>query len=351
MKKIWHLFLCLLFCTAFLSVPEKSVGTPQLQYPVSLIQEKVGYPVYLCPTLIPSLFIDKEIPYEDYKTLIDRIVSDDAGNTLRGFAFGVWERSTMKLVRFPWKRMKSGKFNLNKIDPAWLSETVQRIEYFAERGGTVIYTLIDGCSLHNRPNSHWALHPWNGRNNINGTNHDPRTLWHIWDWNDGETRATRHYVLKFINMMIAILEERFPGKIVYDFNELDITFAGYGMWDRVYQAHHIPRNRKMFSFIEPEDEGYLVAEFWMWQLHGINNLQSYYDKVGHPLGLHYSADGYTANNTRQITELVYTICRHGNLGFELNLQSTNSTYVIDLVDWKRAEQMMKGFRQWWNSLD
>jgi hypothetical protein len=84
----------------------------------------------------------------------------------------------------PWLRTGPGtafdggpKFDLTKIDPAYLARFRSRIEAAASRGIYVSVMLFEGFSVlspqADQDLAGWAAHPFNVTNNINGINGDP----------------------------------------------------------------------------------------------------------------------------------------------------------------------------------
>ena len=79
------------------------------------------------------------------------------------------------------------KFDLNQINPAYLSRLRQRVIDAGARGIYVSVMLFDGWSVETKPGfalkNPWQAHPFNGSNNINGVNGDPN--------GDGSGRETQ----------------------------------------------------------------------------------------------------------------------------------------------------------------
>lgn len=331
----------------------------KLDHPAWELYAEFGRPIYLVPALLPSLLILKEISWEEHKAFIDRIIDENSGNALRAFGFGCWERHTIPLIRFPFKKV-GGKFDLEQYDETWKMETFRRIKYFVDRGGTVIYSLIDACSMYPERDGHWKFHPWNGKNNINGTHEESKSVRHMYGWNAREipgAKETKYYVLKFMRDMVRELEQRFPGAIVYDFNE----FCGLSEWylnvDRdVFQKFDIPKHRKMCSPIRiARKPNYkyielpLIAARYIYQAHGIEDLDSYFNSYRLPSWLvHPSADGCSPVPYAMIKAIVMNSLFDGLCGFENNRIHVEGN-VMDRVDWNAARGMKEAFLQWYNT--
>lgn len=294
--------------------------------------------------------------FKDYKKAIDIIVKNNYGNTLRVFSSGIWEPKTKGQVRFPFKKVK-GKFDLEQINKKWLNETLRRIKYFVDRDGTVIYALIDGCSLNYFPRAYpkafWGGHWWNGGNNVNGTSGDPRSIRYMFLKNSPEHEATRYYVLKFLDEMIGILESHFPKCIIYDFNELDCDAQWYSLINRlVFQKHKIPKRRKMFSFSGSHslDEIPIIAQKHTWQVHGIDSLEKY--RAINRLGLqsvHISCDGQEPTDKAMTKRLVYNILKSRDLGYENNRNWSPEAGFWEQIDFAFNQGMKQGLLKWLRS--
>lgn len=334
-------------------------GTPQLTYSVEALRAEFNRPIYLTAWLMPSLLINKQAGFEEYCDFIDEMVNLDGPNSLRGFGFGVWERNTVDVVRFPFIKV-NGKFDLERINPVWLAETLFRIRYFVERGGTMIYTLVDGCSLYHDRDGWWKYHPWNGNNNINGTGNESKMIRHMYNWTDRGipfADVTKHYVLKFMTDMVEILEAEFPGSIVYDFNEFGSGDSAH--WylnvDRdVFQKFGIPRHRKMFSMMGTEKKMGAIAEImteYIWQPHGISNLEEYQAIYQPGPGLvHPSADGRPPASREQAKLIIFNSLMDHRIGFENNrLWVPDNEHYWEQVDWDIALGIKEGFLMWYES--
>lgn len=330
----------------------------KLDHPAWELYEEFGRPIYLVTALLPSLLIFEDVSWEDHKALIDRIIDENAGNALRAFGLGCWEGKWTSKLRFPYVKV-GGKFDLDQYDETWKMETFRRIKYFVDRGGTFIYTLIDGCSMYSHLPGFWNDHPWNGDNNINGTCPDQKAVRHLYNWASRSipgAKETKFYVLKFIEDMVRELEQRFPGAIVYDFNECSPTAEVYLGIDRdVFQKFDIPKHRKMCSPIHIDLGDYkylelpLIAEKYIWQPHGVCNLEAYFNAHKPSSWLvHPSADGCTPVPYLAAKQIVMNSLFDGHCGFENN-RFDDEGNVMDRVDWEGARGMKEAFLEWYNS--
>ncbi len=322
----------------------------KLFYSVKRLKEELGRTVYLSPFLIPSLFIDSQYPWDDYREFIDIIVENDYGNSIRAFSAGVWELYTVERMTYPFVKV-NGKFDLEQMNEVWLNKTLRRIRYFVERGGVVIYTLIDGCSIYGDRPGWWNRHWWNGKNNINGTDEYHRSIHHMFHWSNITGLATRYYVLKFMDEMVGLLEEEFPGSIVYDFNELSCDTEWYMEVDRrIFQFHNIPKERKMFSFPASDNESAIyLSDYYLYQVHGVDNLDSFNaEKIIFNNNVMYSADGMHPTNEEDTRALVYEILKGGDIGFENNRYWWKGIETLwERVNWDYAKGMKSGFLNWY----
>lgn len=332
---------------------ECNIHFKKLFYSVERLKRETERTVYLSPFLIPSLFIDSQIPWDDYREFIDIIVENDYGNSLRAFSAGVWELYTVERMTYPFVKV-DGKFDLEQTNQVWLNETLRRIGYFTDRGGVIIYTLIDGCSLYGKREGWWNKHWWNGKNNVNGTERQTRSIQHMFHWSNAAALTTRYYVLKFMDEMVELLEEEFPGSIVYDFNEFEGDTEWYMEVDRrIFQYHNIPKERKMLSFPRQENEkAVYLSEYYTYQAHRIDSLVAYEieDEI-HYNEIMFSADGMAPTEEAMTKRLVYEILKGGNIGFENNrLWWEGVEDIWDRVDWSYAAGMRDGFLDWYKEL-
>lgn len=338
---------------------------PQLTYSVERLWEEFNRPIYLTTWLFPSLFISKLASWEGYKEFIDIMVENDYGNSLRVFAFGSWEGDWTHNLRFPFKKI-NGKFDLEQMDPEWLEETLRRIEYFVERGGAVIYTLIDKCSMYMNRAGFWNRHPWNGDNNINGTHEESKAVGYMYNWTERGiygAKETKYYVLKFMKNMVRKLEKKFPDSIVYDFNEFNASPEWYLNVDRdVFQRFDIPRHRKMFSYTGRRLPGFPfgdVAEImtkYIYQPHGICSLEAYQEiQIPGPGLIQPSADGCAPPASRSEAKwIVFNSLMDGRIGFENNRYwhkewNVSEENLWKQADWNIAKGMKKGFLMWYEA--
>ena len=368
-RKMVYVFVCAeseslptMYCSDIVSkkfredlVPteECNIHFKKLFYSVERLKEELGRTIYLSPFLIPSLFIDSQYPWEDYCEFIDIIVENDYGNSLRTFSAGVWELYTVGRMSYPFVKV-NGKFDLEQMNQIWLNETMRRIRYFVEKDGVIIYTLIDGCSLYGDRAGWWNRHWWKGSNNINGTGDYHRSIHHMFHWSNDVGLATRHYVLKFMDDMVRLLEKEFPGSIVYDFNEFDGDIKWYMEVDRkIFQPHSIPKERKMFSFsVSDYEPAIYLSDYYTHQAHGIDGLEAYWLDDGlHYNDIMFSADGMYPTDKETTRVLVYEILKSGNIGFENNRYWYEEIETIwERVDWDYAIGMKNGFLNWYQEV-
>lgn len=336
------------------------VHTPKLTYPAKKLLAEFNRPIYLTTWLFPAVLIYKEATFEGYRKFIDTLVKNDYGNAIRAFSAGVWEKHTVKRVRFPFVK-KKGKFDLEQINQEWLEESLRRIRYFLNCGGTFVYTLIDGCSMYMNRDGWWKYHWWNGDNNINGTHAESKSVRHMYNWTERGipgAAKTKYYVLKFMRNMVGILEKEFPGSVVYDFNEFYGSPEWYLNVDRdVFQKFNIPKHRKMCSIVHPDygDVALIMSEY-IWQPHGICSLDAYNSIYTPAAGLiQPSADGCSPPASRdQAKWIVFNSLMDKKLGFENNrywrpewIESIENYWKQ--ADWNIAKGMKEGFLLWYDA--
>jgi len=315
----------------------------------------------IMPFFIPSLGIDKDAEEEDIEFFANKIAKMQCGNATRFFSAGVWELSTKETVYYPFKRRKSGKFNLDKYNRKHLEVLKERISLFAERNISVILSLMDNCSLHNY-RSHWGLHWMNGKNNVNGTSRWNGSVYHYYENpNDEEQVKTGQYCEAYYRYLIENLEREFRPYILYEFgNE---SFAGYG-WQAIMSdlvddvvGKTVPKWRKMYSF--NDYPWYRTKSCWTFAtpcIHGIGYPLTYETaKEKFQLGVKFipSEDGaYPERKGKVLEARIYKILSEGNLGYERNERpfwKEGITFKDDWVtamNWHGARCMRDGWFRW-----
>jgi len=258
----------------------------------------------IMPFFIPSLGIDKDAEEEDIEFFANKIAKMQCGNATRFFSAGVWELSTKETVYYPFKRRKSGKFNLDKYNRKHLEVLKERISLFAER-------------------------------NI--------------------------YCEAYYRYLIENLEDEFKPYILYEFgNE---SFAGYG-WQAIMSdlvddvvGKTVPKWRKMYSF--NDYPWYRTKSCWTFAtpcIHGIGYPLTYETaKEKFQPGVKFipSEDGaYPERKGKVLEARIYKILSEGNLGYERNERpfwKEGITFKDDWVtamNWHGARCMRDGWFRW-----
>jgi hypothetical protein len=105
------------------------------------------------------------------------------------------------------------KFDVTKLNPAYLARVRQRAVDAGARGIYVSIQLFDGWSLSTKPgatqNNPWRSHPFNAANNINGINGDP----------NGDQSGTESHSLSI--PAITAIQETYVKAVLDAVNDLD----------------------------------------------------------------------------------------------------------------------------------
>lgn len=258
-----------------------------LELTVPYLSEKYGYPIYLCPFLIPALLVRHNIETDDIeKYLLDKMVRKESGNTLRAFLDAGWTKAIDKNIHRPIKKKNNGKYKLPKlvdeafdmnknvktewieqasvdmvncINPLWLEQAVKRINAVVERHVFFIGTLRDNTTIHNYPNSHWAIHWLNPINNTRNTHPKSLSLYHYYEHWNGDSPAPPEMQLKqrvtgilaeaFYDCILGLIKARIPRKYWKYFgveagNEVPARTGWHHRMDGIVKKHKIPRKMK-----------------------------------------------------------------------------------------------------------
>lgn len=115
----------------------------------------------------------------------------------------------------PWKRTGPGsaldgkpRFDLSQFDPAYFDRLRQRVEAARRRGVYVSIMLFEGWEGQFAPDG-WANHPFNARNNVNGTDGDQ----------NGDGKALE--VHELVGPRVTAVQEAYVRKVIETVGDLD----------------------------------------------------------------------------------------------------------------------------------
>lgn len=257
--------------------------------PFEKIPKKYTYPKtrqWIAPFFIPTLFVHKSITRKDFDLFANRMAENIYGNVIRGFACCVYEAYFIEkdLLHFPFERGSNEKFDLDEYDEDYWDELYFRIDAFAKRNIFVFIDLVDNCSLYERPNSNWFFHPWNGKNNINGTSEWAGSVYHYMEsehsWKPG-VKETGEYVEKFYNEFVKRTWERFAGMIGYSAgNEVWARIEFHKIQQRIIEANapEIKRDYMITSMGRDNFYGVDIGRDFIYGLHGCCNEAKYNER-------------------------------------------------------------------------
>lgn len=278
------------------------------------------------------------------------MVENNYGNTLRFFSSSVTLPWTAEGNIHPYLKV-GNKFDLRTVNKAWLKNLHDRIKYFIDREGTIILTLIDGCSLHNLEEGWWSRHFWNGRNNINGTSRKAGSIYSIFAPETAAESRSAHFIVHYIRSLVTWLEYEFLGSIVYDFNEVRAPWKWYIRMDKeILEPLGVPKHRKMFSYLKKRKNVFRLMGRYFWQPHNIDNLNDYISLDRHHLWrLVPSGDGCASWDKNKVRNITKAMLEKGDRGIENNrLRGKEQCGLFCHVDWKRAEVMREAFIEWYD---
>lgn len=349
------------------TIPDPSAGAvvsldPKLR--VGKMLKRFGYPIFICPTLIPTYGIEKSLDEDLWcERYLNRGAEGGHFNAMRFFSFGVWENFTISRVNFPY--LKSGnKFDITKINPVWLETLKRRIGQCVERGFTVILTLTDNCSVHKKAGGWWNAHPWNGDNNVNGTSNWNGSIYHFYE-DDKQSMLgipeSWEMIENFVRRIVRELDPLFKPNIVWE--ECNESHAGNGYhklvrswlkdegvtedWrvmtsmDAVYHSGHYP----FLEFYKKQIHRYLN-----YAAHKIQDMDGYnwMDQEWIPAGVRFlaSEDGLKPLSASNYRAFVKEILEKGTLGFESNIRPwwCGNVFNPDLFDWAVIKAIGDGWK-------
>ena len=353
-----------------LSFPDPSAGTvvvldKALQVPT--LKEKYGRPISISPVLIPTYGIEKNLNedlfIEDY---LNRGSRDGLFNATRFFSFGVWEAFTAPRVLFPYNQV-GGKFDCYSRNEKWIETLDRRIGQIVERGGTAQITIVDNCSLHNRLDSHWGIHPWNGFNNINGTATWNESVYHFYEDEHKDKpgmKETAIVIELHVRYLISKLDAKYRPHIMWEIcNE---SHAGEG-WHRIMRDwltdEGVKDDWRIFTSMDAmkHKDHYPFLEFYKKRIytymnyaaHGIQTPEQYkwMRDTFMPRDVKFiaSEDGLEPGNF-DYRELVNMILKDDGLGYEGNERPWWHDNIFDpnLWNWTRIEEIAKGWADFLN---
>jgi len=350
-----------------LDYPNPSAGQvvkldPNLRVPEMV--DRFGHPITICPTLIPTYGIEKSL---DENLFCDRYLNRGATgghfNAMRFFSFGVWEPFTIARVNFPYLKV-GDKFDTSLINPEWIETLKRRIKQAVDRGYTVIITLTDNCSTHDRPDGWWGAHPWNGDNNVNGTSNWDGSVYHFYEDDKQSMPGIPESWMAiefYVRYIVSQLDPLFRPYIIWEICNESHAGEGYHKLQREWLSDSGVTEdwRVMTSMDGMEHHGdFPFLKFYkkqMWQylryaVHNIQTVDKYVqmkdDWMRPGVRFQASEDGLRPIDASQYREFVRTILEDGALGFESNERPWwyHNVFNPDLWNWARISEIGKGFR-------
>ena len=375
---------------------------------VPFLAEKYGYPIYLCPFLIPALLIRHNLNSCDIeKYLLDRIVKRESGNALRVFLdAGTWSKQSRKNTYQPIIQDKNGVYQLPLpenadteigayINQEWLDLAVERIKLIVERHIQVILTLRDDTTIHNMKTTHWALHWLNPKNNNlidgNALHFKNISIYHYPEWSKNPNippqnrqkaintglivEATENEILRLI---LSKIKPKYRKYITIEAgNEVSARITWHKIKDTLCQSHRVPRKMKdseqthfrrltsMGIARKPGKDAWQkyrthIYEQFNYCVHNRNNAQSIQDVIDDwkktedengneikPIRAKFlpSCDGGNYPSPPMARKMTKKSLETGNFGLEL-LEGLWGGIELRDLNFKPSRGMMNAFNAW-----
>lgn len=353
-----------------LSFKDPSAGAiepldPKLR--VSEMVSRFGYPIMICPTLIPTYGIEKSLDEDLFcERYLNRGAEGGHFNAMRFFSFGVWEDFTFDRVIFPYN-MVNGKFECFSRNPQWIETLDRRIGQCVERGFTPIITLIDNCSLHKKAGGWWNLHPWNGDNNTNDSSNWNDSIYHFYEEEHQSKpgmKVTAKIIEDHIRFLVQQLDSKYKPNIIWEIcNE---SHAGEG-WHKLLRGwlreEGVADDWRVMTSMDAvyHSGGYPFLEFYKKRMntylnyacHKIQSVEQYeWMKQWFKSGVKFQAseDGLSPP-WPSYREFVKEILEDGSFGFEHNERPYfhDNNFNPDLFDWEKIADIGNGWKDFLNS--
>ena len=309
--------------------------------PIIKLPDELTYPQtrqFISPFFYPAIFFHKGIELDDLRWFADRMARNAHGNCIRALSFGTYEPTWVAndLPQFPY--LKTGnKFDCFQYDPRYWEMLKKRVEVFVERQIFVFVDIYDNCSIHNRPHGWWADHPWNGKNNVNGSSLKNTMVYHHEEPQHiikPGVPETREIVLKWERDLWTFLYENFDPWIgVGAGNEVAARMNWHNNRAKMVRevAPNFPRWKMSTSMNSPTFYNSTVWKNWIYSIHSCCSWDKYKtqdefipDKThdgNRSKDYIASQDGCWPMDTMgEVEQLVYDILQDGRIGFEQNLR-------------------------------
>lgn len=337
---------------------------PKLSVPA--LQKKYGRPIFINPFFIPSGLIEKNkyLPQDIVlEELLDVIAENAWGNADRMFAFGGWELETLKMIIYPWKRNANSKFMLAAKNPDYLEQAKRRIGDRADRNFFSTITLTDNCSTHENRPGFWNAHPWNGKNNVNGTSEWKGSIYHFYEDDKQELPGipeSAQWIEEFIRWIARELDKEFRPLIGWEIcNE---AHAGNGYHDLIrgwLKEEGVKEDWRVMASIDGPYKSFYKKQMGLYLKYSIHGIQTYTEYVeatklvNHGIPFVASEDGLKPIDPGQYKDFVFRMLKDGSLGFESNSRPYFSgrdirKWLNDPKTFPRMKAIGEGWKKWLN---
>lgn len=274
--------------------------------------------------------------------------------------FGNWEPFTLKRVHRPYLIDKSGDFELDEFNPAWIDTLDRRIGQRAERQMSTTVVLIDDCSTHTHVHSPgwWNAHPWNGDNNINGTSNWKPSIYHFYEeqhQNVPGIQETAKHIEAYVRFMVRRLDKKYKPFIHWEITNEGQAGHGYNKiireWLREEGVKEDWRVQTSLNVTHLSSYKKQMSQFLNYSIHGINAWERYKEaKKLVQSGVRFlpSEDGREPTwPVGFYKDMTYKMLKDGALGYEANERPWwyDNVFNPDLYNWHRILMIGLGWQQ------
>ena len=328
---------------------------------VPAMVERFGYPIMIAPVFIPTAGIEIELDEDLFiRRQLNRIIKKLCGNEDRLMGFGNWEPFTLKRVHRPYLIDKSGDFELDEFNPAWIDTLDRRIGQRAERQMSTTVVLIDDCSTHTHVHSPgwWNAHPWNGDNNINGTSNWKPSIYHFYEeqhQNVPGIQETAKHIEAYVRFMVRRLDKKYKPFIHWEITNEGQAGHGYNKiireWLREEGVKEDWRVQTSLNVTHLSSYKKQMSQFLNYSIHGINAWERYKEaKKLVQSGVRFlpSEDGREPTwPVGFYKDMTYKMLKDGALGYEANERPWwyDNVFNPDLYNWHRILMIGLGWQQ------
>lgn len=258
------------------------VPSPIIKLPLELSYPKLkidNHHIGVCTCLIPSLLFNHAINDADFIRFLNWFCELEAGNQIRGMAWGGWEPHTWDWLLQPYDK-QGDKYQLEDYNEDFFAMVDRRLAMMRERHITAVISMNDHCSLKPNPPGYWKWSWWNGNNNVNGTAILWAGMYHHYEEQHQDKKdwvKLGEYLMRFYNRMFEICAKYWPFTVIEFGNEVRASQSWHQLLWNALQPYkpegwdHFPKF-SVQSSVNNEDIGWLrtkrIEEVCQMSIHG-----------------------------------------------------------------------------------